>query len=123
MALPHADLTRQILEAFYDVYGCLKWGYPELLYQRALALALSDLGLPWEREVPATVSYRGRTIGVFRLDLVVAATVVVECKVAPRITTAHHAQLLGYLKGTHYELGLILNFGPEPQLKRLVYRH
>jgi GxxExxY protein len=123
MILRHGVLTQQILEAFYDVYGCLKWGYPELLYHRALQLALADLGLPSEREVPATVSYRGREIGVFRLDLVVADTVVVECKVAPKITSAHHAQLLGYLKGTKYGLGLILNFGPEPQQKRLVYGH
>jgi GxxExxY protein len=123
MSLQHAGLSGQILEAFYDVYGCLKWGFPERFYQRAMGMALTDLGIPWAREVPAKVSYRGREVGVFRLDLVVAETVVVECKVAPRISSAHHAQLLGYLKSTTYELGLVLNFGPEPQVKRLVYRH
>ncbi len=44
----------------------------------------------------------------------------VEIKARSRILKGHWAQLLHYLSVTGNEVGLLLNFGPEPRFKRLV---
>ena len=119
--LVHGDLCRQVVGVFYDVFRELGAGFLERAYQRALEIALRERGLSVEREVPATVYFRGHSIGDYRLDLVVANALVVECKTAERIVVSHKVQLLNYLKATDYRLGVILNFGPTPTFKRLVY--
>ncbi|HWZ45539.1 MAG TPA: GxxExxY protein [Candidatus Saccharimonadales bacterium] len=35
--------------------------------------------------------------------------------------SAHEAQLLHYLRATEVEIGLLLNFGPRSQVRRLVF--
>ena len=65
--------------------------------------------------------FRGQQVGVFFADLVVEGLVILELKAARAIDPAHEAQLLNYLRATHFEVGLLLNFGPKPELKRLVF--
>jgi GxxExxY protein len=59
-------------------------------------------------------------VGDFRADLVVNEVVLLELKTVEKIVRAHEAQVLNYLRSTALELGLILNFGPQPQIRRLV---
>lgn len=106
--------------AYYDVYNALGFGFVESVYQRALPLAPRARGIPSEREVLLSVSYLGSVIGDYRADLVVAGKVIVETKVAQRILPIHETQLLNYLKASTITVGLILNFGPEPQVRRFV---
>ena len=87
--LVHGDLCRQVVGVFYDVFRELGAGFLERAYQRALEIALRERGLSVEREVPATVYFRGHSIGDYRLDLVVANALVVECKTAERIVVSH----------------------------------
>ena len=54
-------------------------------------------------------------------DLLVAGTVIVELKAVKRLLPEHEAQLLNYLKATPYEVGLLLNFGPKPEIKRKAF--
>jgi len=49
--------------------------------------------------------------------------IIVELKVADRLTDEHHAQVLNYLKASHVEIGLLFNFGPKPELKRKIFDH
>jgi GxxExxY protein len=86
-----------------------------------MQIALKDAGIPSDREVPTTVYFRGNSIGEYKLDLLVKNAIVVECKTADQIVAPHKVQLLNYLKATNYTLGLILNFGPTPTFKRIVY--
>ena len=58
-------------------------------------------------------------MGTFRTDIVVNETVILELKTARTIESAHEAQLLNYLKATKFEVGLLFNFGPRPQFRRL----
>jgi GxxExxY protein len=67
------------------------------------------------------VHYKERLIGHYEADLVVEDVVIVELKAAEELTGKHEAQLLNYLKATEFEVGLLLNFGPEPSFKRKVY--
>lgn len=64
--------------------------------------------------------YGQTKLGRFRADLLVEGRVLVEIKARSRILKSHWAQLLHYLAVTGKEVGLLLNFGPQPQFKRLV---
>ncbi len=116
----HSELTDQILAVFYDVYNELGYGFLESVYRNALRLALSQNGLRIEQEVPVSVIFRGQSVGDFRADLVVNGIILLELKTADAIVRAHEAQVINYLRSTSLELGLILNFGPKPQVRRLI---
>jgi PD-(D/E)XK nuclease superfamily len=67
------------------------------------------------------VFFRGKNVGDFRADMVVNTCLLLELKTAEAIIIAHEAQLLNYLRATNLEVGLILNFGPKAQVRRLAY--
>jgi len=73
------------------------------------------------QQAPIAVHFRGHVVGDFRADLLVQQTVIVELKAAWAIESAHEAQLLNYLRATEIEVGLLMNFGPKPEFKRLVF--
>ena len=119
--LRHADLTRRIILTFFDVYNELGPGFLESVYRVALAQALSADGVHTDREVPIDVFFRHAVIGRFYADLVAGNRVIIEVKAVRCIAHEHQTQLLHYLRGTAMEIGLLLNFGPKPQFKRLIY--
>ena len=118
--LLHADVTERVLKAFYEVYNELGGGFLESVYHTALALALRESGLDVASQVPVPVHFRGVVIGDFRADLTVNGRVLLELKAVSSIDPAHEGQLLHYLRATDYEVGMLLNFGPKPQFKRIV---
>ena len=118
---PHANLTREIIGAFFNVYNALHSGLRENVYERAMVLALGDRGIPVEQQVGLKVNFKDRPVGTFRADLVVAEKVLVELKARPTIEPDHIAQTLNALRASGLQIGLILNFGPEAQIKRLIY--
>lgn len=119
--LMHEELTSRILRVFYDVYNELGFGYLESIYEKAMEIALQEAGLRVQRQVPVPVSFRGRVIGEFVADLLVEGMVLLELKAARAIDPAHESQLLNYLRATPIEIGLLLNFGPKPQVRRLIF--
>jgi GxxExxY protein len=119
--LKHAALTKQIIGIFYDVYNELGFGFLESVYRRSLHLALCAQGLKVEAEIGVPVFFHGVNVGDFRADLVVNNCVLLELKTAETIVVAHEAQLLNYLRATALEVGLILNFGPKAQIRRLLF--
>ena len=119
--LIHRDLTDQILGAFYRVYNELGSGFVESIYEHALTEELRVAGLKVECQVPVTVNFRGRPAGFFRADIVVEGKVVLELKARSQIYPIHEVQLLNFLRASPFEVGLLLNFGPELRFKRLVY--
>src|SRR5215469_1506936 len=116
----HSELTDAIIGVFYEVYNELGFGFLESVYRTALCMALIEKGLRVESEVATSVFFRGEKVGDFRADLIVNQIVLLELKTAEKIVRAHEAQVLNYLRSTTLELGLILNFGPQPQIRRLV---
>jgi GxxExxY protein len=118
--LRHAAITEAIIGAFYEVYNELGHGFLESVYRDALALVLQSKGLCVDREKTAQVRFRGMVVGVFRTDLVVQNSVIVELKCARALDHVHEAQLLNYLKATEFEVGLLLNFGVRPQFRRML---
>ena len=120
MALMHGVVTRDIIGAFFDVYNELGPGYLEAVYQRAMPLILAERALRSEVERPLVINFHGAVIGEYRVDLIVEDCVVVECKVATKILPLHEAQLINYLKATGINVGLILNFGSQPAIRRML---
>lgn len=120
LELLHGELTGQIIGAFYDVYNELGHGYLELVYRRAVVIALAERGIRTESERAITIRFRGTIVGEYRADLIVDDRVIVECKVAGSLLPAHETQLLNYLKATGIRVGLILNFGPEARFRRML---
>jgi GxxExxY protein len=116
-------LTEKIIGVFYEVYNELGFGFLESVYREAMRIALEQVGLRVEAEVPVPVSFRGCLVGVFRADLVVDGIVVVELKTADSIGKAHEAQLLHYLRSSTMEVGLVMNFGPNARFRRIVLQN
>jgi GxxExxY protein len=117
----HSELSEAIIGVFYEVYNELGYGFLESVYRNSLQLALLAKGLRVEAEVAVPVFFRGKNVGDFRADMVINGCLLLELKTAEAIVIAHEAQLLNYLRATNLEVGLILNFGPKAQVRRLAY--
>jgi GxxExxY protein len=91
------------------------------VYQTALAIVLRASGLQVERDVPLEIFFRGAVIASDKADVIVENKVLLELKSARLISPEHEAQLMNYLRCTGIEVGLLLNFGPRPQFKRIVF--
>ena len=115
----HGDLSEEVIGAFFDIYNALGFGFLESVYGRAMQVELAVRGISTEREVPFQVHYKGGLIGEYRADLVVARTLVVECKAVDHLTASHEAQLLNYLHASGLSVGLLFNFGPRATFRRL----
>ena len=118
--LTHGDVTGEILNAFFDVYRELGYGFSEIVYRRALALVIRASGLEALEEVPLEVHFRGALVGRFHADLIVARVVLVETKAIATLESYAEAQLLNYLKAAGGGVGMLLNFGHQPTFKRRV---
>ncbi len=117
----HQALTGEIINAFYKVYNTLGFGFLEKVYENALAMELRSRGMKVAQQQTLTVYYNGKPVGNYVADLIVNDLVILEIKSAETIVEAHEAQLLYYLRATEMEVGLVLNFGPKPQISRKVY--
>ena len=121
MSEKHADLTKRIIRAFYNVYNNLGYGFLEKVYENALAIELRNAQLQTMQQHPIQVSYKGQLVGEYYADLLVHDLILIELKSVREVTEIHEAQLLNYLKATPYEVGLLFNFGPKPNVMRRVY--
>lgn len=123
MSFKQTELTREIIGAFYQVYNALGYGFLEKVYENALAIQLRERGLNVEQQKPIHVYYKTHLIGEYYADLIVNDLVIVELKAFRTLAEEHKAQILNYLKATHYEVGLLFNFGPKPEYKRFAYNN
>lgn len=121
MSFKHTEITELVIKAFYRVYNTLGYGFLEKVYKNALAIELRSIGLEAIQEARIVIYYGGEVVGEYFADLVVAGAVLIEVKAVARLLEEHEAQLLNYLKATPYEVGLLLNFGPKPEVKRKVF--
>ena len=119
--MKHEKLTDAIIACFYTVYNTLGHGFLEKVYGNALLAELKERGIDAKAQFPITVCYRGMAVGEYFADLIVEDSVIVEIKAAKVLLPEHEAQLVNYLKATSTEVGLLLNFGPAPEIRRRVF--
>ena len=117
----HRALTEAVIHAFYKVYNTLGYGFLEKVYENALAHELCKGRFTVVQQAPIKVYYDGLVVGEYFADLLVNDLIILELKAVEILVPAHEAQLLNYLRATHYEVGLILNFGPKAQIRRKIY--
>ncbi|MBJ7879747.1 GxxExxY protein [Gelidibacter salicanalis] len=117
----HSETTDLILKCFYTVYNQLGYGFLEKVYEKAMFIELRSLGLSVERQKQINVLYKQQIVGEYYADLIVSEAVIIEIKAAESLCEAHEFQLINYLKATEIEVGLLLNFGKTPQIKRKIF--
>jgi len=114
------DRVRQIA---YDIHVYHGNGHLEKVYENALAHRLRKAGLDVKQQYPLKVQDEdGTLIGDYFADLLVEDVVVVELKTAKALGLEHEAQILGYLKSSRLEHGLLINFGsPKFEMRKFVW--
>lgn len=121
MDLKYKELTEQIIKAFYDVYNDLGYGFLERVYQNAMYFELLDQGFKVEAQRSINVFHKGRMVREYYADLVVNDVIIIELKAAVRLSDAYEEQLVNYLKATNIEVGLLFNFGTQPEFERKIW--
>ncbi|MFN2492778.1 MAG: GxxExxY protein [Pyrinomonadaceae bacterium] len=119
--LKHRDLTQKIIGIFYEVYNELGHGFIESVYESAFEVALLSKGLTVLRQIEVPVWFRGQRIGDFTADMLVDQSVLLELKAGRALNAAHEAQILNYLRATEIEVGILFNFGLNPEFKRMAF--
>jgi len=122
----HSELTHAIIGCAMSVHSFLGNGFPEIIYQRALAYELFQANLEFDREIEQPIFYRDleKPIGKRRVDFIVQNKVLVELKAKKELNDAHLAQAINYLKAYRFEVGLLINFGEKSlNFKRVALTH
>lgn len=114
-------IARDVIEAAVEVHRVLGPGYLESVYEEALAVELALREVPFRRQVPIALTYKGVPVGQPRLDLLVADRLIVELKAVDSLLPIHQAQVISYLNATRLTLGLLINFN-RPTLRQGVRR-
>ncbi|MGQ0604855.1 MAG: GxxExxY protein [Anaerolineales bacterium] len=117
----HSELTDGIINVFYHVYKTLGYGFLEKVCVNALVHELKKRGYIVAAKVSLKVYYDGVVVGDYEADVIVNDLIILEIKAVDALAPEHEAQLLNYLRATDKEVGLLLNFGPKPQVKRKIY--
>jgi len=119
--LLYRELTYAVIGAAMEVHKLLGSGFLEAVYQSALAHELNLRRIVHEEQVPLKIRYKGIVAGDYRPDFLVDGKVVVEIKATKGLTEIDEAQLINYLNGTGFRLGLLINFGaPSLQYRRRI---
>ena len=119
--IKHKELTERIINIFYKVYNKLGYGFLEKVYENAMLREFKKENIPAVSQSPIKVFYEDEIIGEYFADIFVDDKVIVEIKAAKGLALENEAQLLNYLKATDIEVGLLLNFGTKPEIKRKVF--
>jgi GxxExxY protein len=104
------DLIYRTIGCMIEVHRELGPGFLESVYRRAIAVELMEQGISFETEKTIELQYKKKSVGVHRLDLLVADELVVELKTVEVLHKKHYAQVRSYLKATRKPIGLLVNF-------------
>ena len=119
--LLHKELSNKIIKCFYIVYNTLGFGFLEKVYENALMIEILTNGLKAEKQKQIKVYYENQIVGEYFADIIVEDLIILELKAAEFVIEEHELQLINYLKATEIEIGLLLNFGKNPEFKRKIF--
>src|SRR3954471_21011685 len=108
----------------FDIIGCcfevhkeLGPGFNEVVYKEAMALEFDQKRIPFEREKPFEIMYKGKKLTRnYHCDFIIDDNIILEIKAQGSLVDANSVQLLNYLAASKCRLGLLINFG-EKSLK------
>jgi GxxExxY protein len=114
-------LTNQIISCYYDVYNTLGYGFLEKVYENAMLIKFDEAGLIAQNQVPIKVYFHDKCVGSYCSDIIVDNKVILELKAEEKLNDRSEYQLVNYLKATDIEVGLVLNFGKKPEIRRKIF--
>ena len=118
------DLTYIIRGAAFEVQNQLGNGHKELVYQNALAEEFQKRKINFSREKQVPVNYNGKKVGQYQPDFIVDNKILLEVKALPYTGQREKRQFWNYLKGSEYQLAILVNFGtPKVEIIRIVNEH
>lgn len=118
---PESELTGKIIGCAMEVHRILGNGFQEVIYQRALAIEMTQQGLEFSREHEMNIYYKNEYVGTRRVDFFVEEKIMVEIKAVIQMEDVHLAQAINYLEAYGMEIGLLINFGSRSlQFKRVM---
>lgn len=117
----YRDLSYTIVGLAMEVHRKLGYGFLESVYENALMILLERKGIEAKQQFPINVYFENTVVGEYKADILVEGKIILELKSIEKITDAHRAQALNYLKATKLRLALILNFAKEKlEFERLI---
>lgn len=117
----HKDLTDKIIQVFLKVYRELGYGFLEKVYHNAMLIELGFQGFNCQSQQKINVFYQGREIGEYYSDIIVNSLIILELKASEVLVEANENQLINYLRATQFEVGLLFNFGKNPEIRRKIF--
>ena len=117
----HSETTQEIIKCFYTVYNTLGYGFLEKVYEKSLCIELVKAGFDVKSQYPISVFYHDELVGDYYADILVNNSVIIELKAIDTLHNSHENQLINYLKATDIEVGLLLNFGQKPEMRRKIF--
>ncbi len=120
--LIYKDDAYKIIGACMSVHRELGCGFLEAVYAEALEMEWQLKGIPYQREVPLNIEYKGQPLKKsYVADYICYNKIIIELKAINQLESVHEAQVLNYLKATGFKLGLLVNFGEQSlKYKRIV---
>lgn len=114
-------LSYSVSGILFSTFKELGYGYQEKYYQRAVALQLKELAIPFVREAHLPIHFHTNIIGRYFVDFVIDQSLVLEMKVADEVYQSHISQVLAYLHASGLKLGLLARFTPQGvRIKRII---
>jgi GxxExxY protein len=109
--LKYGEITAKVIGAAMEVHNEIGHGFPEIMYQRALAVELDIRGLKFMTEFWMKVYFKGHLIGRKRVDFFIEDKIMVELKAINKLETGDFVKGKNYLEADNLEVGLLINFG------------
>ena len=118
------ELSYNIMSAAFEVHNALGAGLTENIYENSLCYEFGLRGIEFEQQVPVDISYKGKNMGTYVIDVIVDGKIILELKAVTGFHEVHEAQIISYLKATNLSLGILINFGQEKVAsKRILNTH
>ena len=108
--LVHYELSCEVLKAVFAVHRAIGPGLLEAVYEGALCVELSHVGIAFERQRVIPVIYRGEYVGAYFADLIIENTIIIEVKSVKALNEVMEAQVINYLKLSGLPVGYLVNF-------------
>ena len=116
----YSELTSKILEAFYQVFNKVGFGFEKSVYQKSLVKALKNLEVKNEMNKEVSIYFSGDEVGKIKIDIFVDNKVLVKVTNHDEIENRDAEILQNELRMSEIEVGLLLNFGRTLEQKRRV---
>jgi GxxExxY protein len=105
----YKELSYQIMGAIFEVYNELGYGFKEKYYEEAITKEFRQRNIPFKRQVPYKLSYKGEIIGLYRFDFLIDDKIILELKRGEFYSKQNYTQALQYLKASNLKLAILIN--------------